>query len=176
MATGASQIFVERVREAAAILGIGGGGAAKLFATISLSASQNTNVQAGDHIQFDTIKQESPSSGITVSTGAGQANGLVTLPQGHVFKLSGYVNSQANSATNNLILQFRNNTDALLLGPETRIIMNTNSWGSCIPIAFIDTAAEAKEIELRIIAEVALILFVSNLIGNGEAYIVVEEV
>ncbi len=174
MSTGASQIDVEIVREALAILGIGAGGG--LFATISLSATQNANINAGDHIELDTIKQESPSSGITVSAGAGQLAGLVTLPQGHVFKLSGYLNAQANSATNNLILQFRNNTDALLLGPETRIIMNTNSWGSTVPIAFIDTEAEAKEIEIRIISEVAFIQWVSNLGGNGETYITVEEV
>lgn len=152
------------------------GGGTKLFAIVGLSATQNTNINANDHIEFDQIEQENAGgSGILVSTGAGQLAGLITLPQGHVFKVVGYINTQFNSATNTLILAIRNNTDAAVLEPHARIIVNTNSGGSDQPISYIDTTAEAKEIEVRIVSETAFITFTSNLIGNGQTYLDVQE-
>lgn len=45
-----------------------------------LAANQTANLARGDHVEFDT---ESQSSGhITLATGAGQANGIFTLPEG----------------------------------------------------------------------------------------------
>lgn len=178
MSTGASQIFVEQVREAAAILGIGGGGAAKLFATITLSATQpSTRLNAGDHIELDTIFDESPSSGILVSTGADQANGLVTLPQGHVFKVSGYLNGTFNASTVFAIHAIRNNTLAAIVSPNARTFSrNANNADSHVPIAFIDTDGGATEIEWRIISETGLIQAIGTASGVGETYLVVEEI
>ena len=184
-----SSDFVRQVRLALEVLAGGSsisptdelaalvGGGTKLFAIVGLSATQNTNINANDHIEFDQIEQENAGgSGIAVSTGAGQLAGLITLPQGHVFKVTGYINTQFNSATNTLILAIRNNTDAVVLEPHARIIVNTNSGGSDQPISYIDTTAEAKEIEVRIVSETAFITFTSNLGGNGQTYLDIQEV
>ncbi len=177
MSTGASQIDVEIVREALAILGIGGGGGG-LFATITLSLTQpSTRLNAGDHIELDTIFQESPASGILVSTGVNQANGLVTLPQGHIFKVSGYLNGTFNASTVFAIHAIRNNTSATIVSPDARTFSrNANNSDSHVPIAFIDTDGGAVEIEWRIISETGLIQAVGANSGLGDTYLIVEEV
>ena len=64
----------------------------------------------------------------------------------------------------------------MLLEPHARIIVNTNSGGSDQPISYIDTTAEEKEIEVRIVSETAFITFTSNLGGNGQTYLDIQEV
>ncbi len=153
MATGASQIFVERVREAAAILGIGTPApTVKSYALISLGTTQSTDLLAGDHIQFNAITEQSANNDISVSTGAGQANGLVTLPAGKVFELSCEVGVLFGSAVSSFRLQFRNNTGAVLLGEFVQIEPFTlagDVHASSVCWAF--APAGALEIEARLV-------------------------
>lgn len=60
------------------------------YGTFFMSANQTTNITTGNHIQFDTT---SGSGTITVSTGAGQASGLISLLANvtYVIKLQGLV-------------------------------------------------------------------------------------
>ena len=118
MPTGASQIFVEQVREAAAILGIGGPPAptVKSYALLRMGTTQSSNLLAGDHVQFDTITEQSANADIAVSTGAGQLSGLITLPAGKIFEVSCELGVLFGSAVSNFRLQIRDNTAAALIG------------------------------------------------------------
>lgn len=93
----------------------GGGAVVKSYALIRMGSSQGSDLLAGDHIQFDSITEQSANNDIAVSTGAGQANGLITLPA-KVFELSCEVGVLFGSAASSFRLQFRNNTGAVLLG------------------------------------------------------------
>ena len=118
MSTGACQIFVVQVREAAAILGIGGPPAptVKSYALVRMGTTQSTNLTAGNHIQFNAISEQSANNDIGVSTGAGQLAGLISLPAGKVFELSAEVGVIFGSAASSFRFQFRDNTGAALLG------------------------------------------------------------
>lgn len=50
------------------------------YLTAQLSGNQTGNLASGNHIEFDT--KGSDSGHITLSTGAGQANGIFTIPAG----------------------------------------------------------------------------------------------
>ena len=151
MATGADQIFVERTREALAILGIGGP-TVKSFALIRMGTTQSSNLLAGDHIQFNAITEQSANADISVSTGAGQANGLITLPADKIFEVSCELGVLFGSAVSNLRLQIRDNTAAALIGEFVFIEPFTlagDVHSSSVCWAF--APASTLEIEARII-------------------------
>jgi len=56
----------------------GGSGTGK-FATASLAADQTANIDAADHVEFDTLDED---GGTTLQTGAGQADGIFELGSG----------------------------------------------------------------------------------------------
>ena len=90
MATGADQIFVERTREALAILGIG----SPSYLHAPLNADQTTGLSG--HVEWrdsgDVENGGWQSSGdIAVSTGAGQLAGIVTLPAGKLWLVQAHV-------------------------------------------------------------------------------------
>ena len=155
MSTGASQIFVEQVREALGILGVsigGGGGIYSLLFPLAKNFGASTTTATGQHFQWDTIDAESAGGEITISAGTGQQLGLITLPQGHVFLCMAYLYLNSITGSDFLRSSWRNNTDAVLFGGETQQGGDTttddrNSLD--IPIGIIDTSAEAKEIECR---------------------------
>ena len=150
MATGASQIFTEQVREALEILGVSVG--SRSYGLLSLSGVQVTDLLAGDHIEIDTINDS--SGDILVSTGAGQANGLITLPAGKVWILSAAWQIGFTGPATFLNLRWRNNTDAALIGIAVNINPETQASdvaGLRATVAIIDATLEAKEVEVRII-------------------------
>lgn len=61
------------------ITGLNGAFAA---ARVELSANQTARIAAGNHIEFDTIADITPNSGISLSTGAGQNSGVLEIPAG----------------------------------------------------------------------------------------------
>ncbi len=63
-------------------------GGDKIVARCTLSADQTSNFSAGNHIEFNTIEYTS-GSGLSLSTGSGQANGIVTLPANKKFEILG---------------------------------------------------------------------------------------
>jgi len=75
-----------------------GGATFDSYAVVSLSANQTTNLSAGNHVEFDTIDRVgsvADASAVSLSTGAGQANGQVTL-SGHRFLISAQLKGQTN--------------------------------------------------------------------------------
>ena len=155
MSTGASQIFVEQVREAAEILGIpigGGGGIYSLLFPLAKNFGASTTTATGQHYQWDTIDAESPGGEIVISSGTGQQLGLITLPQGHVFLCQAYLFLNSITLADFLRSSWRNNTDAVLFGGETEQNGDTGNFDRTSldhVIGIIDTSAEAKEIECR---------------------------
>ncbi len=51
------------------------------YAEISLSAAQSTNLGAGSHVEFDTLRLVGgfPAGNVSLSTGVGQLDGIITL-------------------------------------------------------------------------------------------------
>lgn len=55
------------------------------YALISLSANQTTNLAVNNHVEFDSITQVGDL--ISLSTGAGQADGIITLSAGWYYQI-----------------------------------------------------------------------------------------
>jgi hypothetical protein len=51
------------------------------YAYLTLSADQSANMTVGNHVEFDQLAQSS-GAGFSLSTGAGQADGVLTVPAG----------------------------------------------------------------------------------------------
>lgn len=151
MATGASQIFVEQVREAALILGIGTP-AAKAYMLASMSA-QTSNFTPPDHIEFNSVLDVDASGAIALSVGAGQLAGLITLGVNRTYLITAQVSTEFLGATGAFAYSWRNNTAAADIGtrgsqkPQTHI-SSTAEQG--IATAIVVVGATPQEIELRI--------------------------
>lgn len=154
----ASSDFQERVRQAMEILstkGIlpgGGGGIYSLLFPLAKNFGASTTTATGQHFQWDTIDAESAGGEITLSSGAGQQLGLITLPQGHAFLCQAYIYLNSITGGDFLTSSWRNNTDAVLFGGEIQQTGDTGSFDRTSldhVIGIIDTSAEAKEIECR---------------------------
>lgn len=70
----------------------------KDWATLRLSGNQTSNTDSGDHVEFDTI-QATDNTDITLSTGAGQANGQIGLKANKTYVLTGNMHVSTSSAT-----------------------------------------------------------------------------
>ena len=55
------------------------------FCTASLAADQTTNINANDHVEFDTLDED---GGTVLQTGAGQADGIFELGSGTTYYLT----------------------------------------------------------------------------------------
>ncbi len=122
-----------------------------LFAT--LSVDQTSNLGVNDHVEFDTIIE---SNNLTLSTGAGQANGIIGNLKAdtvYLFEAGLTIGGSTNSAE--LQYQFRDNTGTpTLIGHLSNAIMvSSNSNVSFQPIcsAIHKTGGEVSDVELRII-------------------------
>jgi hypothetical protein len=62
-----------------------------------LSANQTVNINAGNHVEFDTFKVVGDS--IAPSTGSGQQLGLFTLQPGKTYEMHAYVRCQLNEGS-----------------------------------------------------------------------------
>lgn len=156
MATGADQIFVERTREALAILGVGGGGGLSSYALVGRSGSDNaqtTNVSAGDHLEFNFIIE---GNGVSVSGAGGsqdQANGLIELESGGIWLLVGTIGVDFSDAAGSVNFRWRNNTAGVDFNPSTaRMVPPSNtgfSFRNNVATALLNIAAPAQ-VELRL--------------------------
>jgi hypothetical protein len=155
VATGASQVFVEQTREALAILGVGASVNLGGYGLVIMGADQQANLDAGDHVEFTGFDGE--ATGIAVSSGAGQANGLITLQPG-VWRMDCWLRGLFSGPTGSCEFQFRNNNTASVFGvsgvlePQTQA-SNTHSVAACHAMEEIQAVAV---IEVRILFETLL--------------------
>lgn len=102
------------------------------YLTARLSADQTANLAAGNHVQFNTVSAD--SGHITLSTGAGQANGIFTIPAG-VWKIDIHVG--ADSSAPNAFAVFR-----LVDDPGNLAIAGTQSATLVSVTRAVDQAAD----------------------------------
>jgi hypothetical protein len=122
------------------------------FARAEMTVNQTSNLGTNDHVEFDFI-DTSPSSSITMSTGAGQDDGKITLPIGKYWEITAVGHGAHNSNTGLSYLQLYNNTDSTFHGQELMIDgpQRAANWNAPPVMTWLfDTIDEAKEIELRI--------------------------
>jgi len=78
---------------------------------VYMSADQTANLSAPNHLEFD-----SASGDFVVSTGAGQANGLITLPGGHKYRINCvYIVKATTGNFTTLNVEFYDTTNAASL-------------------------------------------------------------
>jgi hypothetical protein len=118
-----------------------------------MSGNQSSNLSAGNHIEFDTVV-----GNISVSTGSGQANGLITLNKNkkYVANLSTWLIFSSTNSTFRLApfitggSQITNSVQ-LRIHPVTYNVANYSS----VPITrFNYTPSIQEQIELQIIQNV----------------------
>jgi hypothetical protein len=126
------------------------------YAFIDLTADQTTNLTANNHIQFNNIVAQRGS--ISVSTGAGQANGIITLEADKTYRLEANIHVIVDGGTDYGTFQWRNNTTSTLIGKIatcTNNDVNTDRPDQPTAIAVITTTAPTN-VELRVIASSSL--------------------
>lgn len=126
------------------------------YCYIDLTADQTANFANGNHIEFNNIVSQRGS--ITVSSGAGQTSGVVTLEAGKTYLLTAYIKIIVNGSGDYGILQFYNRTTATAFGHCATC--TNNSGGANRPdqptaVAVITTTV-ATEIEVRVITSNSL--------------------
>lgn len=128
-------------------LGYYGVGASFKYGLYTLSADQTSNLAVGNHVEFDTCQGSLGG----VSTGSGQAKGIITLPAGKTYKITGaaeLVFSSGDFAR----LKIYNRTSSAYIGQEAICFaVNRNTSCSTQPtfMAIITTSANT-DIDLRI--------------------------
>lgn len=145
MGTGASQIFVEQLREGLEILGIGA--AAKAYLEAGMS-DQNANLLQNDHIEFNQQRSVDASGDIALSAGAGQLAGLFTLAAGKTYLCVAYI-AGTFSAAGTATFHWRNNTGAAFIGSQGGTFAAGAGNGPRAYCAVIVEAAVQTEIEVR---------------------------
>lgn len=117
------------------------------YGLYTLSADQTTNLLNNNHIEFDT--SEGSLGGL--STGAGQADGIITLPAGKTYKAT-FGTCAVGTGNGSYGFRLYNLTSATYIGKENYKIPSTsasNCDGGNHALA-IFTTTEETEIEVRI--------------------------
>jgi hypothetical protein len=125
------------------------------FCSASLAADQTTNIAATDHIEFDTLDED---GGITLQTGAGQADGIFELSAGKKYYLTGAVRPEFSGATGQLVMAWYDITNTAELGKRAIYEAQTHTSNNADqPKAEIVITPTANiTVEFRIIAVTAL--------------------
>ncbi len=123
------------------------------FLFADLSADQTTNLGVNDHVEWDTVIE---NNNLTLSTGAGQANGIIgNLKADTVYLFEAGLTIAGSTNSAELQYQFRDNTGTpTLIGQLANAIMvSSNSNVSFQPIvsAIHKTGGEVSEAEIRVL-------------------------
>ncbi len=163
MSTGASQIDVEIVREALAILGQ----EAEPFLIAPMGENQTTDLISSDHVEWrdgasGTAWISDGSGKISVSTGAGQAAGIITLAPGLAYMLTAELGVEMTGSSSSAQVQWRRVSGSpQQLGAIARIdplTLALNRFGANIirGIADLRAASASEDVETLIIASSGL--------------------
>ena len=150
MPTGASQIFVEQVREALAILGVGGA-PAKAFLHAKMD-DQNSNIAQNDHVEFDDVLEVDASGDIALAVGAAQLGGLITVAADKKYLFLAGIRADFSGTGGVVRCTFRDNTVGATFGTNLEALPVTGA-GNAQSITVgggILTPGEVTEVELRI--------------------------
>lgn len=121
-----------------------------LFALFTMSNVQNGPI-VSEHAEFDTITS---SAGVLISTGAGQANGVVTIPEGHTGTIAGELGIDFSGSGGEIEYRWRDLTSSTLIGSTGRVLPHSNPLNQSSParaVAAFDTTAGARTYHLEFV-------------------------
>jgi hypothetical protein len=130
------------------------------YGLYSLSADQSSNLSVENHIEFNNVQGSLPAP----STGSGQANGIITLPAGRTYKISGAFQTN-HSAAGLAQIQIYNRTSSSYIGFMTASVsMNYNTPNAMQPtLLAIITPSTNIDIDARINGAINLSIIQSEL-------------
>lgn len=137
----------------------------KLYALLAISGNQTTDVDADDHIEFDTVV-----GNLVLSTGAGQADGLITLKAGRTYHLQAMLHGVFVNDTGEVWFKWYDTDNVTYVGIYGVIYSVTkaiNNSEANLTSAIIPPPAADIEVEVRFFSETAL----SLVAASSRAYI-----
>ena len=125
------------------------------YCSASLAADQTTNIAANDHVEFDTLDTD---GGITLQTGAGQADGIFELSAGKKYYLSAGLRPEFSGATGSLVVAWYDITNTAEVGKRAiyEPVTQTTDDGNQPKAEVVITPSTNITLELRIISVTAL--------------------
>ncbi len=133
---------------------ISSGAIAKSIALITLSASQTSNLSTGSHVEFDTIEQEGTTSDISLATGSGQSDGIITLSGNKKYELECSLTMNFSGSLYGVV-RFYDRTNSTYIGTDVNwySINRNSSRNANLPVyAIIDASSADVSFDVRISA------------------------
>lgn len=170
MPTGASQIFTEQVRQALAILGVGGA-TPKAFLSARMD-DQNSNIAQNDHVEFDDVLEVDTSGDIALAVGAAQLGGIVTLAIGKTYLFMAGIRADFTASGGVVRLRFRHNNIATEFGSRLEALPVTgagNAQSISVCHGILPVSGEVATVELRItgVANLSSFRGAGSSVGNS---------
>jgi hypothetical protein len=129
------------------------GAAVKGFIQASMSADQTTSLTVGNHVQFDT--SDFAQSGLTVSSGSGQAKGTFTLAANKTYMLTGFIFADYTGAGSYSVdLRWRVVSGALFGKTAHVVSTKASNTESSLPVAgavLTTTATTTVQLEITVV-------------------------
>ncbi|MEI8390120.1 MAG: hypothetical protein WCG23_09590 [bacterium] len=147
-----------------------GAGASFKYGLYTLSADQTSNFALNNHVQFNTVQGSLGG----LSTGSGQANGIITLAAGKTYKISGNILAVFSNAAGHVGCELYDRTNSTPFTPllVSYIQPTTATANYGIQPGFIGfiTPSTNIDIDLRIMS-------VNTLSGilSSETWLLIEE-
>ncbi|MEE9278197.1 MAG: hypothetical protein V3V06_07270 [Dehalococcoidia bacterium] len=120
------------------------------YGLVVMGADQAADLAAGDHVEFSGFDGEARD--ISVSSGAGQANGLITLEPG-IWRMECWLRGFFSGSTGGFEFQFRDNAASAVFGVGGRLEPQTGAANQHTVAAChgMEEFLVATEIEVRIL-------------------------
>lgn len=139
------------------------------YLTAELSASQNANLAAGNHVEFDT--KSTDSGHIALSTGTGQANGIFTIPPG-VWVIEATLDISFSASTGVATLRFRDDPGGSELDHGGRFAIRPLTSGDNVFTAQRQTAILNAATSTDVKLEIDSITSVSSINVQGTSLVI----
>lgn len=120
-----------------------GAGASFKYGLYTLSADQTSNTATGNHIEWNT----SAGSLGGLSTGSGQANGIITLAGGKSYKMHGLFAAGYSASGTTHIRGYDRTNSAYITPLSAGHSMNLNYTDTCCPV-FLGIISPASNIDI----------------------------
>lgn len=135
------------------------GAAPKAYLSAGMNV-QTLNIDANDHVEFDSVLEDDGSGSIALSTGGGnQTDGIFTLAANKTYKLTAAVGVNITTTVGFARCQWRNNTSNLFIGIMLGVFSADSQFTRAsqpLAVAIIEVGGSPIPVELRIVGEEAL--------------------
>lgn len=124
-------------------------GTAFKYGLYTLSANQTSNFATNNHVEFNTVQGSLGG----LSTGSGQANGIISLPAGKTYKITGSLGFQTSAAGYSFVQAYdRTNSNFLGLRSDKYSMNYTGSVTGQSNIMAIITPVSNIDIDIRYVS------------------------